>query len=302
MRAAEPRIELASHAALQSALQRLWQDAVMREPALAGLRGAPALDTLALHAVALDQDDRPLGTAQLSPDHRLGPLLVLPEARSRGIGQALLAALAGAARLRHCRQLTLEAPLALHAFFAAQGFIPEGEPHSREGIPHQSMRRAFDGAVVIEDPAQAAAACIGITAGTRRTLRIYSRELDPGFLDQPALVQRIRRLCTGTRDAMVQILLHDAQAPQRASAPLLALSQRLPSRFALRQVSDPVDQAYPSAYLVNDRAGYYFRTLGHRLEGEADMEGAGRARQLRDSFASVWERARPCAELRALGL
>jgi GNAT superfamily N-acetyltransferase len=302
MRAAEPRIEVASHAALQPLLQQFWQQAIAREPAVAGLRGAAAMEALSLHAVARGEDGGVLGIGHITPDHRLGPLLVAPDARSRGIGQALLAQLVGTARQQQRPMLTLDAPTALQAFFARQGFIPSGDLHERDGVACQPLRRAFDGALAIEDLAQATAACIGVAAGTRRTLRIYSRELDPGLLDQPAIVHPIRRLCTGTRDAMVQILLHDTLAPQRTMAPLINLSQRLPSRFALRQVNDPVDLGYPSAYLVNDRGGHYFRPLGHRLEGEADMDGGGRARQLRDMFASVWERARPCAELRALGL
>ena len=53
---------------------------------------------------------------------------------------------------------------------------------------------------------------------------------------------------------------------------------------------------------ANDSGGYYFRTLGHRFDGEADPDGAGRARQLREEFARFWERARPCTEFRALGI
>ncbi|ELP98248.1 hypothetical protein A989_17723, partial [Xanthomonas translucens DAR61454] len=90
-------------------------------------------------------------------------------------------------------------------------------------------------------------------------------------------------------------------AAQRAAAPLLALAQRLPSVFRFREVVDPVDRGDATAYLVDDGGGYYFRALGHRYDGETDLLGGGRARQLRDAFARVWERSRDCTELRALG-
>ncbi|MET0289184.1 MAG: GNAT family N-acetyltransferase [Pseudoxanthomonas sp.] len=302
MTRAEVRIEVAPYPAVQAALQRFWQDALAQEPALAAIRGAAALELLSLHALALDDAQRVLGTVRLTPDRRVGPLYVATAVRGQGIGQALLARLVESGRQHAWPALTLEAPVDFQAFYARQGFIPVGDVSIRDGVDYQQMRRALNGALAIETLPQAAAACLGTVQATRRTLCLYSRELDPGLLDQPALVQAIRRLCTGTRDAMVQILLHDALAAQQASSPLIALSQRLPSRFTLRQVQDPVDQAYASAYVVNDRGGYYFRTLGNRLEGEADMDGAGRARQLRAMFASVWERARPCTELRALGL
>ena len=54
--------------------------------------------------------------------------------------------------------------------------------------------------------------------------------------------------------------------------------------------------------VANDAGGSYFRPLGHRFDGEAQHAAPGRARQLGDEFDRIWERARPCAELRALGL
>jgi hypothetical protein len=82
----------------------------------------------------------------------------------------------------------------------------------------------------------------------------------------------------------------------------VALGQRLPSVFQFRELADPVDRARADALLVNDAGGYYHRPLGNRFDGEAERSGAGRARQLAESYAPVWERARPCTELRALGL
>src|SRR3546814_14935119 len=112
----------------------------------------------------------------------------------------------------------------------------------------------------------------------------------------------MRELCTRGDGIQVQGLLQDTAAPQRALAPLLALAQRLPSAIAFREVADPVDRTYPSAYLANDDGGYYFRALGHRLDGEADTGAPGRARPPAEHFRPVWRRAPPCTEYRALGL
>src|SRR3546814_9448171 len=94
----------------------------------------------------------------------------------------------------------------------------------------------------------------------------------------------MRELCTRGDGIQVQVLLQDTAAPQRALAPLLALAQRLPSAITFREVADPVDRTYPSAYLANDDGGYYFRALGHRLDGEAETGAPGRARQLAEHF------------------
>ncbi|HEY4555945.1 MAG TPA: hypothetical protein VIG68_05870, partial [Lysobacter sp.] len=99
-----------------------------------------------------------------------------------------------------------------------------------------------------------------------------------------------------------RVLLQDPEPPRRASAPLIGLAQRLPSAFALRAVDDPVDRAYPAAFTVNDTYGWYFRPLGHSVEGETRPDDAARSRQLRQSFDPVWERSRLATEFRALGL
>ena len=154
----------------------------------------------------------------------------------------------------------------------------------------------------IEQRDDAVAVAVAIVLAARRALCIYSRELDPGLFDAPPVLEALRRFGTAGHGGEARIVLQDAAAPQRAHAPLLALAQRLPSAFAFREVDDPVDRAYPSAFIANDAGGFYFRGLGHRFDGEADLHAPGRARQLCSSFDRVWERSRPVTEYRGLGI
>ena len=261
-----------------------------------------ALDPLCRHVIARDEAGRPIGTGRLTPEHKIGRMAVLGDWRGLGVGDAMLAALMTEARKLGWPAVSLNAQVSAETFYARQGFIPYGERFWEAGIEHQSMRRALHGPTAIENAAGAIAAVVAVVSHARRSLRIYSRELDPGLLDNSAVLEALRRFSTGTRGGEVQVLLQDAATPQRTLAPLLSLSQRLPSVFAFREVREPVDKAYASAFIANDMGGYYFRTLGHRFDGEADLDGAGRARQLCDEFGRFWERSRPCTELRALGI
>ncbi|MFC6841966.1 GNAT family N-acetyltransferase [Xanthomonas theicola] len=258
-----------------------------------------ALDALSYHVLALAEDGQPLGSARLSPAQRIGCMAVLPAWRGRGVGSALLAALLEEARRRRWLRLGLDAPPAALDFYARHGFLPVGA-RVADGAP-QPMQRLLGAAAAVEDAAAAIAAGAVVVSQARRELLIYSRALDPGLLDRAPLLAQLRRFAVAAHDKQLRVLLHDAAAPQRAAAPLLGLAQRLPSVVRFRQVVDPVDQGYAAAYLVNDAGGYYFRALGHRYDGETDLLGGGRARQLRDAFARVWERSRDCTELRALG-
>jgi len=261
-----------------------------------------ALDPLCLHVVARDADGLPIGTGRLTPERKLGRMAVLPAWRGRGVGDAMLVALVDLARQQGWRELALNAQVSAFGFYAKHGFVPYGARFHEAGIEHQAMRRKLDGATAIETREAAVAITTAVAMQARRNLWIYSRELDPGLFDAPEVLEALRRLGVSGHGGEIRILLQDADVPQRKLAPLLPLGQRLPSVFRFREVSDPVDRDYPSAFIANDAGGYYFRDLGHRFDGEADLEGGPRARQLIEAFRPVWERARPVSEYRALGI
>jgi predicted GNAT family N-acyltransferase len=261
-----------------------------------------ALDPLCHHVIARDDAGQPLGTGRLTPERKIGRMAVLRDWRGRGVGDGLLLALIDAARQQQWPEVSLHAQVSAEAFYVRHGFLPYGERFWEAGIEHQSMRRRLAGAMAIEHQKAATAIATALIAHAGRAVLIYTRELDPGLFDVPLVLEALRRFGTRTRGGEIHILLQDAATPQRTLAPLIGLGQRLPSVFAFREVRDPVDRAYPSAFIVNDRGGYYFRPLGHRFDGEAELENPGRARQLREEFGRIWERSRHCTEYRALGL
>lgn len=260
------------------------------------------LDPRCAHVLARDAEGRPIGTGRLTPERTIGRMAVLREWRGRGVGDALLQALIAEAERRQWPEVSLHAQVSAIGFYARHGFVPEGERYMEAGIEHRNMRRQLGGPTAIEDRDAAVAIVCGIVAGARRELSIYSRALDPGLFDAPEALEALRTLATRRQRVDIRILLQDAGAPQRAHAPLIALAQRLPSVFAFREVSDPADRGYASAYVVNDGGGYYFRTLGNRFDGEGAIDQGGRARQLADNFQPVWERSRIVTEYRVLGV
>lgn len=301
---------------------------VLEQDVPAGLERDSA-DPHCLHVLARDADGTPIGAARLVPPFvavngcvgaqpgstqdagphgsteplpRVGRMAVLAPWRSRGVGEAMLAALETLARERGWPVLALHAQASAIRFYARLGYLPDGPRFREAGIEHQAMHRKLGGTVAIDTREAGIAVVTALAHQTRRRLRIYSRALDPGLFDAPDALDALRRLAVRGGGMEVHILLHDADTPQREHAPLIALAQRLSSVFQMRQVDDPVDHAYPSAFVASDTGGYYFRALGHRFDGEADLHAAGRARQLCIAFDQTWERSRPCSELRALGL
>lgn len=261
-----------------------------------------AEDPSCIHVLARDGAGRPIGAGRITPDGRIGRMAVLREWRGRGVGEAMLQALLTHARAAGLAEATLHAQTPAIGFYSGHGFVAVGGRFQEAGIEHQAMRIPLAAAGTVETREAAVAATAALIAGARSRLWVHSRELDPGLFDAEPVLDALRAFAVGGRGREVRILLHDPLAPQRAHAPLLVLAQRLPSVFQFRAVDDPVDRAFPSAFIASDAGGYYFRSLGHRFDGDWDPAGPGRARQLAEAFRPVWERARPCTEFRALGL
>ena len=259
-----------------------------------------ALDPLCFHVLAVDAGGTPVGTARLTPDRRIGRMAVLEAFRGRGIGEAMLAALLDEARRRGWTEVSLHAQVHALPFYARAGFVPAGPVFDEAGIPHRGMRRRLPGASAVEDVDAAAAVLVALAGHARRELGLYSRTMDPGLLDRGEVLDALRRFAVRPGERRVRILLQDAATPQRVGAPLLPLAQRLPSVFAFREVRDPVDARYASAYVFNDSGGALFRPLGHRFDGEGGVDVAPVARRLQLEFERVWERSRPCTEYRPL--
>ena len=295
-------------------VQRVEFDAALaelrsvRDEVFVGEQGVPvelehdALDPQCTHVLACLLDGTPVGTARLTPDRHIGRMAVRAPWRGRGVGDALLLALVDEARRRGWADVRLNAQVSAQSFYARHGFQPHGARFMEAGIEHQAMLRTLVGPERIETPAAAIATTVRVITEARRTLWIRNAALDPWVFDTPEVMQALRTFATSGRGNQVRSLLHDAAAPQRAHAPLIELAQRLSSVFAFRELQDPVDRDAPAAWISNDAGGYYLRSLGQRIDGEAEHHAPARCRQLRANHDGAWERSRPVGEYRALGI
>ena len=293
----------------------------VREPVFVVEQSVPielewdALDPLCQHVIARDADNRPIGTGRLTPDGKIGRMAVLREWRGRGVGEAMLQALVDRARALGWTEVELNAQVGAIDFYTRYGFTSFDEAFEEVGIAHQAMRRALeplssDGLrnaaanrplfTAVDSLPQAIETSARLIAGARREIVVFSRDLDPTMLAAPAVLQAVRGYATSGIGAVLRILLLDATAPPRQPHPWLPLAQRLPSAFHFRAVEEPTDMQYPSAFLVTDHDGVYFRSIGSRVDGETCDSAPARARQLRELFGRMWEGARPCTEFRAL--
>lgn len=277
-----------------------------------------AQDPRSRHVIARAVDDTPIGTARLTPERMIGRMAVIAEWRGRGVGAALLEAILDQARALGYPAVELHAQTHAIAFYEKFGFVAYGEEFDECGIMHRMMRldlvapamrephalapKPETRTLVATDRDEAIAAIADLLADAKYEIAIYSRDLDPVLLDLPAIIEAIKRVALSGRRARVRILVQEPRKPLADGHRLLALAQRLPSLIELRTPLDEHDRHYASAFLINDRRGYLFRTLASRNEGEGSTYAPGRHAQLREYFDQVWERSVPSEELRQLAI
>lgn len=301
------RVQAVEYPRAMAELHAIRETVFVQEQQVPAALERDALDPECAHVVARTLDGEAIGTGRLMPPAgdepaRIGRMAVLAPWRRHGVGAAMLSGLLRLARERGWYEVSLHAQASAIDFYLQHGFVPRGPRFQEAGIEHQAMHRILAGASRVGRIAEAVEACAATVRGARRAVCIRGHELDPGLFDAAPVLEALRRFATAGNGGQVRILLQDSVAPQRTQAPLLALAQRLPSAFAFREASDPVDRDYASAFVANDAGGYYFRSLASHLEGETDQAAPGRARQLRGEFDRAWERSRPVAEYRALGI
>jgi predicted GNAT family N-acyltransferase len=275
------------------------------------------LDPKCHHVIARDDAHRPIGTGRLTPEHKIGRMAVLKEWRGRGVGEALLRALVERARELGLPEVSLHAQVDAIGFYEKFGFEGYGERFEEAGIQHQSMKLAlaprglerragprprgpsqpavdFEGIDVLRD------AVLALVASARRDIVVYTRELEPALFAHPPIVQAFKEFAISGRGGTARFVIQDPMLAQHVPHPLLAMAQRLSSVFLLRTPQDAEELQYPSVFVATDADGYLFRLLGSRTEGDWSPALPGRNRQLMEHFQRVWERCRPCTELRSL--
>ena len=275
-------------------------------------------DPTARHVVARDMQGNPIGTGRLTTQHVIGRMAVDQAWRSRGLGAAMLQRLVEQARALNYPSVELHAQTQAVPFYEKFGFAKFGEEFVECGIKHFHMRmdlapnaipqrvapapRPDVSVVQVTDRDGAVAETLKLIAATRRELCIYTRDLDPALFDQESVLEALKQLSISGRGNSIRIIVQEPRVPAQRGHRLIALSQRMSSVFALRTPTQDEDLQYPSAFVVNDVRGFYFRVLGSRFEGEAVNYAPGQQAQHLDFFNRVWERSEPSEELRQLSL
>jgi predicted GNAT family N-acyltransferase len=277
-----------------------------------------SFDAVSRHVLARDLQGNPIGTGRLTSQHIIGRMAVAKEWRSRGVGAAILRRLIEQARALNYPSIELHAQTHAVPFYDKLGFVKFGDEFVECGIQHFHMRtdlapneiperaapppRPDVHIVPVTDRDGAVAETLQLIAAARRELCIYTRDLDAPLFDNDSVLEALKQFSISGRGNSIRIIVQEPRIPSQRGHRLIALSQRMSSVFSLRTPTQDEDLQYPSAFVINDVRGFYFRVLGSRFEGESVNYSPGKHAQYLEFFNRVWERSEPSEELRQLSL
>lgn len=145
------------------------------------------------------------------------------------------------------------------------------------------------------------AAVLALLKNTRRSIALFSRDLEPAVLGNVEITTALQRLALRSRFTHIRIVVVDPSAAVRDGHRLIELARRLPSFIEFRRPG-PEHAKMPDTFLVTDETGVMYRPLASRYDGFADTDNPLEARKYLKRFAEIWSQAEPEQEFRRLGL
>jgi len=92
------------------------------------------------HVLATDKEGKPIGTARMDKEGKIGRMAVLREYRGRGVGRKMLRVVMDWGRLNGITHFLVSAQIGAVEFYQKMGFEPFGEEFEEAGIKHVNMK------------------------------------------------------------------------------------------------------------------------------------------------------------------
>jgi hypothetical protein len=153
--------------------------------------------------------------------------------------------------------------------------------------------------IQIETIEENRAAVIALAGQAKRSVHIFSHDLDPMVYDNSEFVDAIKKLAIGHSQAQVHIIIQDSRKVIEQGHRIVELARRISSSIHIRKTPAEM-KSYAQAFLIADKTGLLYRTIGERYEGYVNFDDRFECKNLLDFFATTWEHSVPDPELRRL--
>ena len=140
---------------------------------------------------------------------------------------------------------------------------------------------------------------IALAKQAKRSLHIFSYDLDPLIYDNNEFVDAVKDLAIGHSQSYVQIILQDSRKVIDKGHRIIELARRISSSIQIRKTPPELKSA-AQAFMIADKTGLLYRSVGERFEGHINFNDRFECKHLLDFFTNTWEHSNPDPELRRL--
>ena len=134
-----------------------------------------------------------------------------------------------------------------------------------------------------------------------RSIRIFTRDLDPIIYGRPDFVDTCKSLALRSRYARIEILAFESQRIIRRGHRLVDMIRAMSSRMEIRRPEKEYEKHLHS-FITFDETGYIYRTYADRYEGIANYNDPRETREFEKLFNEMWLRSHVDTEMRSLNI
>ena len=145
------------------------------------------------------------------------------------------------------------------------------------------------------------AVVLALAEQAKRSLHIFSWNLDRRVFDNQALIDAMTRLALASPRTRIEILLQDPQPAVRSGHRLVNLAQRLSSSIEIRRPAEEFKELN-HCFVVADETGILVQEQASRYEAVANFSARKEAGDLMKTFRTIWQRSAPETEFTRFSL
>ena len=126
-----------------------------------------------------------------------------------------------------------------------------------------------------------------IATRARRTLSIYTTDLEPQIYDTDLFLEPVKRLVLARSHARLRVLISNPGRVSRDGNRFMMMARRLTSYIDLRNVA-PEYRSNPCSFIVADDKAIVYRQQATKWEGIVEFDDASVVKRYLAYFDEVW--------------
>jgi len=152
-----------------------------------------------------------------------------------------------------------------------------------------------------DSSASNSAAALRLISQARRTIDIFTHNLDPRILDTPEISSAVSDFVKISANSRLRILICDPSMIVKRGHRVIELSRKYSSYITFRKTNDEFLET-PYSFLTVDSTGLLYRPHDYEYNAIVDFNAKKACQQHHEFFTDVWELSEPVSELRQLYL